>query len=129
MADYQKVVWDAMVISLEVLSETGKPIPPPLADLAIRAMRGQSKRPAKKGQPPNLGRDLAIYAAMNNVLRNFPDMTPYLNRASTEAVSAGVVVKEALEEFGVFVTRETVEKIWQNQEHKRKNSQSENNPA
>lgn len=125
LAYERQIMWDAMEIALNVLSSTGKPIPPSLGLLATRAMHGESTRPTRPEDRPKLDRDHMIVAAVKTVLGEFPEMAPTQNRATDGSVGACSVVSEVLPQFRIVLAPESVEKIWEKQRRIEKGNASE----
>lgn len=122
--DYKKIVdekvalarnvpkfWDVAVLAVQHYSRIGIPLPQALADLVIDAMRGEAKRPTKRGRPANDDRDRVIMLAIDSVIESFPEISATRNEA-TETISACEIVADVLNDNGLILDSRSVEKIW-----------------
>lgn len=112
-AEQSPVMWDAMIMLLVELSATYRPIPPVLAEFAVRGLKGEIKRPTTIGRRPNTDRKFMICRAVRSVLNSFPDLKPTRHGDTALKTSACDIVAEVLPSFGIDLGRRSVEKIWE----------------
>ena len=112
VAEQSPGMWDAMVIVLDVLGATHRPLPPALADFAVRGLKAEIKRPTKSGQPPKTDRDVMICCAVRSVLKAFPDMKATRHQNTARKHSACEIVAEVLPGFGIGLAPSSVGDIW-----------------
>lgn len=106
-------VWEALMKAVKFLSDIGKPLPEPLAELAVETMRGETKAPTIKGRRANADRDLVIQMAVLEIIRRFPDIAPTRNDATRGRQSACDFVAGVLAENGIVLGVRSVEKVWE----------------
>ena len=112
VAEQSPGMWDAMVAVVDVLGATYRPIPPALADFVVRGLKGEVKKPTKRGRPPNTDRDVMICHAVRSVLNAFPGMKATRHEDTYRKQSACEIVAEVLQNFGIGIGRRAVEDIW-----------------
>lgn len=104
--------WDAMTVAIEMLTKNNKPLPAPLSDLAVKAMRAEVTRPAKRGRRANDDRDVMITLAVHQIITRFPQITATKNEATEGDPSACEIVADILSEKGIVLSARSVEKVW-----------------
>lgn len=106
------MMWEVMTMAIHDLTLHGKPLPVPLAELAVEIMRGEITRPAARGRRANTDRDLVIQLAVMQITTAFPETTATRNEATDGGPSACEIVADVLAENGVDLGYRSVEKIW-----------------